>query len=153
LHRPERLAGDGHSERDTGDRVEQADEPDRACGQQLQPAEPHDVGQHGRDQADVEEPEHRRSADVRRAALDQQRDWSQDQPAGQQLPRRERQHRDRRLPALAQDEPDRGEDHRRQRGGETGRVQRLAGSEHQQRDPEETDRCAGQAEDPRPLAD
>ena len=129
LDRAERLVRERDPEQGPDHRVDQPDDRHRTRRHQPQSAEPADVGDAGADAGDPEEPEHRRQVERRRRALDDEPDRQQHEPADHQLPGHQREHVDRRLPALDQHEPDGADQHRTERAGQADRVH-LAGVAH-----------------------
>ena len=129
----EGLAGDGDAEHRADHRVDQADQRDRAGGHRAETGEPAPVGDAGAGDHQPQVATDGRSVEVRRRPLDEQGDGQQHQAAGDQLPRDEGEHVDRRGPALDQHEPER-RDHDRAEGRDQPERVELAGrAEHQQR--------------------
>ena len=151
LGRPERLAGQGHAQQRADDRVDQADQRGGAGAEAAYAGEPRDVGEAGADQRQVGEGDQAPRVDGRGCPLDQQRDRQQEQPARDQLPGGEGEQVGRGLPALDQHEAERRDGHGAEGGGDADDVHRPAAAQHQQRDADQADDAAGEAEPGRPL--
>ena len=107
----EDLAREDDAEQGADDRVDQADQRDRAGGHPGQAAEPADVRQRRAGRGQPQQPADVGDGQRRRRAFDQQRDRDQREAAGDQLPGDRGEHVGGRRPALDQHEAEGGDEH------------------------------------------
>ncbi len=147
----EGLGCDESADQDAGDRVQKADDPNGPRAQVTKCGEPCRVGDGRGDQGHIGERRHRGGAELREAALDDDRGRYEDEAACSELPGRDGEDALVAGPALGEGESDRRQNHGREGGRDAHRVNRGGSAEKHHGHSSDADRRSCDSSDARSL--